>query len=444
MQGRINRQCMTLQVLTSVLAILIATVSHAQSAGEKAAESYVAEVIAAGDIYAGGGRKYYTVGRVEAGQRVVVRGELFQWYNIVPPAGVYSYMTKGYVDATGDGRRGVVNRAHSDFTAASLDGPGVSYVRQSFLDKGAIVTIVAEEGSYYKIEPPAGTIVWLPPNSLRKLEGVSVDAVLNPAAQGGNQEATSTTVKPEPKPVETTPVTPEVTEAAEPVMEEVTVPSVAEETTPESATTAESDTAITTTDDAAPTVESTTPAVRSIYELNVKAESPAVQALEAKLLEAGRKPLQDQPLESLIADYTQASKQADLPALDQRLIGARIEQLTRQSEVAALLKSLKQTQDTIGDSKVAVEEAPQPRPRTAYTAVGQLLASGVYDGQSAPLLYRVVEPANLRTIAYVRPGKTFDTNSSLGKLVGVIGSSTYDPALRLRVLDVEELDILDN
>jgi uncharacterized protein YgiM (DUF1202 family) len=459
MQGRINRQCLSLQCVAVMVALLSATLCFAQTA-DKAAESYVGEIVAANgtDIYAGGGKQFYTVGKVEAGQRVVVRGELFQWYRIVPPAGVYSYVTKSLVDATGDGRRGVVNRPRAEVTSASIDGPGVSYSRQAFLDKGDIVTIVAEEGSFYKIEPPADAIVWLPPNSVRKVEGVSVDSILKPTAD--TKKPPVETAKPPvaEAPVETVSAPPppavnDVVEAPAPGDGEPMAPvSEAGTTTPdvtdegvemvdETVTTpAGSNTAISTAESTPPAVEQGPP---SVYAISVKAESPAVQALEAQLLDAGRKPLEEQPLEQLLAGYADVLQKGGLSVLDQRLVGARIEQMTRQAEVAKLLKSLKQTQETVATSTVAVVEPPKPRPRTAYDAVGQLLASGVFDGQSAPLLFRVVEPANLRTIAYIRPGKNFDTQGSLGRIVGVIGNTQYDPTLKLRVLDVEEIDVLE-
>lgn len=456
MQGRINRQCLGLQCVAVMVALLSATVCFAQTA-EKAAESYVGEVVAAGgtDIYAGGGKQFYTVGKVEAGQRVVVRGELFQWYRIVPPAGVYSYVTKSLVDATGDGRRGVVNRPRAEVTSASIDGPGVSYSRQAFLDKGAIVTIVAEEGSFYKIEPPADAIVWLPPNSVRKVEGVSVDSILKPKADTTKppvQAATPPATEATAETVATPTVETEVVETPA-AGESETMPPASEVVTATPDVTVDSTESVDETDTtpagsntAISTVEPTPAEVEgppSVYAISVKAESPAVQALEAQLLDAGRKPLEEQPLEQLLAGYADALQKGGLSVLDQRIVGARIEQMTRQAEVAKLLKSLKQTQETVATSTVAVVEPPKPRPRTAYNAVGQLLASGVYDGQSAPLLFRVVEPANLRTIAYVRPGKNFDTQGSLGRIVGVIGNTQYDPTLKLRVLDVEEIDVLE-
>ncbi len=45
--------------------------------------------------------------------------------------------------------------------------------------------------------------------------------------------------------------------------------------------------------------------------------------------------------------------------------------------------------------------------------VGQLLASGVYNGDSGPRLFRLVEPASERTLAYVQPGQ-FDSACVLG------------------------------
>ena len=87
------------------------------------------------------------------------------------------------------------------------------------------------------------------------------------------------------------------------------------------------------------------------------------------------------------------------------------------------------------------EPDPDAEPPT-YDAVGRLLASSVYDGRTLPRMYRLVDQATGRSLAYVRPESPVDTTPYLGRLVGIIGETAYDPALKLSVIAVDEIDPL--
>ena len=121
---------------------------------------------------AGSGRTFYIVGSVPKDTKVQVEDVLFGWNKIAAPQGMFSYISKAFVDAKGDGKTGQVNRDRAPVTAASLDGPGDSYRQQLELGKNDQVTIVGEEGSFYKILPPAiegkTAYVYLPPGSVRR------------------------------------------------------------------------------------------------------------------------------------------------------------------------------------------------------------------------------------------------------------------------------------
>ncbi|MEZ6242198.1 MAG: hypothetical protein R3B57_04070 [Phycisphaerales bacterium] len=82
----------------------------------------------------------------------------------------------------------------------------------------------------------------------------------------------------------------------------------------------------------------------------------------------------------------------------------------------------------------------------SYVVVGRLAPSAVYDGQRLPLMYRVqsVDPVlGPRTIAYVRPAPGQDLAPNLGQIVGVVGQSVDDEALRLRIVRPERVDALN-
>ncbi|MEM8876150.1 MAG: aminotransferase class V-fold PLP-dependent enzyme, partial [Planctomycetota bacterium] len=90
------------------------------------------------------------------------------WYQIRVPEGVTSYVSKAFVNAQGDGETGTINQDRTPVKAASLRGPGESYREQLLLSKDDTVTILAEEGNYYKVVSPKDAFVFIPAGTLRK------------------------------------------------------------------------------------------------------------------------------------------------------------------------------------------------------------------------------------------------------------------------------------
>ena len=121
-------------------------------------------------IRAGAGRAYYVVGELKKGTIVNVDEVIFGWNKIVSPAGVHSYISKMYVDAKGNGDVGYVNTDRVEVKAGSIKGPGESYRGQVQLNRGDSVDILQEEGSFYRITPPKGAYVFLPPGSVRRAD----------------------------------------------------------------------------------------------------------------------------------------------------------------------------------------------------------------------------------------------------------------------------------
>ena len=102
-----------------------------------------------------------------AGDRVRVDEVFFEWYKIAATPHTFSYVSKAFVNAEGDGKLGVINKDRTPVKAASINGPGESYRRQLDLMKDDTVKIVGEEGSFYQIVPFTDSYVFLPPQSVR-------------------------------------------------------------------------------------------------------------------------------------------------------------------------------------------------------------------------------------------------------------------------------------
>jgi len=79
-----------------------------------------------------------------------------------------------------------------------------------------------------------------------------------------------------------------------------------------------------------------------------------------------------------------------------------------------------------------------------YTAVGRLNASAIYDGRRLPMLFRLQEPGEGPTIAYVVPSSAMPLGEYTGQLVGVVGRTRYDEGLRLNLITPERIEILSD
>src|SRR5690606_33244468 len=92
--------------------LLAAAMSVTASAQEV---PFIGEVIQDGvQARCGAAHRYYVVGNLEKGARVHVDEIFYGWIKIKPPEGVYSYISKAFVDAKGDGKTGVVTADDQD------------------------------------------------------------------------------------------------------------------------------------------------------------------------------------------------------------------------------------------------------------------------------------------------------------------------------------------
>lgn len=429
-------------------------------------------------VRAGAGRAYYIVGELDQGAVVSVEEVIFGWNKIGPPGDVYSYVQKVWVDQKGAGGVGIVNNDRTEVKAGSLKGPGESYRGQLVLNKGDRVEILGEEGNFWKIRPPQGAYVFLPPGSVRRANpgeigsGNAKPAI--PAPAGSEPEiiepdaerpaAPVATVPPTqpvtPPPAPETPVAPPTPTPAVVVEAPPTPPTVAAdpEMTPPATTdveVAEAPTPATTTTTAAQAPEAPatpeaplTPAQQEQVASQVapggagfdsRATSERLRALESKMLPEFAKPLEEQPIAEMIREYEIINRQP-LPAVDRQIVRMRLAALKRNQGYAETLKQIRETQQNLTPAE-EVQQIIEATP--SYDAVGRLLASSVYNGQNLPLRFRLVDPSSGRTLAWVQPGGVVEPRQHLGRLVGVVGSQEYDPGVKANVLAASRIDVLE-
>ena len=406
------------------------------------------------EVRAGAGETFYLVGQLERGSRVSVEEVIFGWSKIVAPPNTYSYVAKDAIVASPDGTIGTVQADRTAARAASLGGPVDSFRRQIYLLKDDQVQIVEQVDQFYKILPPQGAFVFLPPDTLRRLTSKEIDASLtfgsdtNPDTPDRQDSADmlppaaptpSAAVEPDPTPQGPILIGWEKPAQAQPDQD------LADMATP--AASQDSPTAVAAEVSSKPEVDPAPQVVQAELERAMAREallSAHVVAAEKRMQIALEQPLEDQPIDELLSVYERLWQQPDLSLNDRRTVAARLQYLRRNAAVIQALQRISTAKrhgaaqvHTAGASSSTVDTRP-----VRYSVMGQLVASGVYDGRKLPRLYRILDTGSHRTVAYVRPGPALHPGSKLGRYVGVVGSSQYDPALRLDVIDATRIDVL--
>lgn len=447
------------------------------------------------EVRAGPGRAYYVVDTLERGDRVRVVQTLYDWSKIEAPASSFSYISQAFVNARGDGSVGVVNTDRQEVKAGSLQGPGVSYKTQAMLNRGDEVKILATEGDYYKIEPPDNAFVYLPPGSLRpagprddappreatRPRDAGADPDADERAAEDRAEARPTSAEPS----ERDPVATRDAEPSDSADDEDSPVARAEDDATRSGTNPEAGAGAGAAsqdepgdepasgepagededdaDDAASVTLSREgrdqePGEMEIdiakgQDIDVVTETTALAELEARAIPELKKPVEEQPIQDLLAAYRSLRDREDveLTPSERQLVSLRIAVLQRNLQLREALAKIEASQQAEEEPPAATRDAGEaespeapPRDRVAardFDAVGKLLASSVYDGRSLPRMYRLVDPTARRTLAYLAPADV-DARAMLGKLVGVRGESQYDPSLKLRIFEVESIEVL--
>ncbi len=408
-------------------------------------------------IHSGAGRAYYSVGTLKKGDVVQVEEVFHHWHKIVPPKGVYSYISKGFVNAQGDGSKGVVNRDRAEVKAANVRGPAQSYRGQTELSEGDTVTIVGEEGSFYKITPPANAYVYLEPTAVQR--ATEIGGATEPVKPVDMTDTTKPTepVKPtEPRePAEPTEPT-EPTDPAEPAdpvkpvdpidpgdpMDPVKPVEPVDPTDP--AGPADPVDPIPPADPAEPIGPIEEPGDGDMTKGGDVVAVPDmasadVRTLDAKMVPLFSLPLEEQPLDQMRAAYQKFEGDESLSTSDRRVIRLRLAAIAHNQKVLSAIQQSDATLASLQEQRAELEKIDA----NTFDAVGILRASSVYDGKKMPLMYRLVDPTTQRTKAYVTANRTVDPSGMLGQLVGVKGVGTLDRATNLTVIEPSRITPLE-
>ena len=167
---------------------------------------YMAEIT--GDnvyIRSGPGTNFYDCGKLNKGDQVKVMKRQFSWACIVPPQGIFSWISVQYVSI--DSANPTVGTVTGDrvrvYAGSDFRKPLHSMTLQGKLDKGDKVKLLGEElDDYYKIAPPSFAYLWVSANFTKPIKVVA--PIVEPTIVEPTTEPNET-----PKEVVPEPVSPE-------------------------------------------------------------------------------------------------------------------------------------------------------------------------------------------------------------------------------------------
>jgi uncharacterized protein YgiM (DUF1202 family) len=357
-------------------------------------------------VRSGPGEGYYATQKLDKGATITVVGIKFDWLKIVPPEGSYSYVGSVFIDRSGDGSVGRVNRNDVNVRAGSLLNAMKTTV-QTRLNAGDEVQIIGKEDEYLKIKPPEGSYLYVNKQFVDPVRAIAGDT---------NAPAPLLTETPTTQPASVasasaTPVAPAT--AVKP-----TAPSI--------------DVA------AAPTTQPAQASGVATTQPVAVAPQPTAEDLfgkyEAEFDTTSKQPLADQNITQLTTEYQSIAKADGLSDTLRTVVQFRILEARKLETESAQKELALQAEQQELSERLKTEDVE------IYTAVGTLQPSSLQLGGA--LLYRLTDPATGRTVIYIR---TSDEKVAglMGQFVGVKGDANTDPQLSLKVVQPTAIDPVD-
>lgn len=386
---------------------------------ETSAYTFSGEVKADGvKVLSGANETDYPVIRVNKGTRLTVVGMKNDWLKIEPPEGAFCLVPQAFINKSGSGNTGRVIDNPAVVRIGSSVLPAARHKVPMRLDPGTEVQILGTDNEYYKIVPPKGVYLYVDKNS--------VDPVRRLNAPAGADNAAKPTVKDAPGTVSET-----TTAAPGSAAEMPVVPAAPQPGQPDKdrfVVRAEAPTEAPTTQQAAVADQ-----VRELQEKLV--------AVEDKYAAETKKDISEQPIGDLLKEYEALLANPALPPNARRVAEFRASSLKVRQETLAQIAEAKKTQAEMAAKQAEMEKQRQlltakvaETQTKRYAAVGRLAPSSlVAAGQP---LYRLVDPANGRTILYVRPsaGKPV---AGLNQFVGLNGNVVKDESMKITYIEPE-------
>lgn len=357
-------------------------------------------------VRSGPSENNYPTMKLDKGAMVTVVGISYDWLKVLPPEGSFCYVSKAFVQKRGDGSVGRVMKANLSVRAGSAMSSLKTMV-QTNLNIGEDVEIVRDDGEYFIIKPPAGAYVYINKKDVDPVRPLNADTA-HPASDTGSADGSAVAAPSGDQP------------SIEPGTGTV----------------------------AGGSDNTTGPAVSPVAsEASTKAQVQ-FDKLDADLRAASAKPLAQQPLADLKKQYEQLIAGNQLPGSLQQLAQQRLALIDQQIKALADLDKIRSEHEAMNQKQKALQaEQNELQERLAshdvqvYAAVGTLWPSSLQVGTGGTL-YRLTDPANGRTLVYVRSDDPTIANMA-GQFIGVQGKVLTDAQLGLQVISAAGFHAVD-
>lgn len=418
-------------------------------------------------VRSGPGVNYYPSTKLNAGDRVVVLGERFGWYQIVPPAKCFSYIDMAMVEKQPGGKTGKVVQ-DKVYVRAGSDLETRKTSTQVVLNKGEMVNILGEADGFYKIKPPPGASLWISKPYVETVPDRLKTGIVERHATG--PKPSEMPARPPAAPTQTAGSTPVPADAgAAPPAGAVVIPpeadGMAEPTGDDDLS--ESDIVEEFVDEvarpaAAPPSE-TTPSRSASgaapQGAGAKSEKPGemtapaaarwsamLTVLESELRVAVQGQPEEQSLTALQAKYSEIATQTDDQVSAQvaqiriRQLGELIELQGGRARIVADVQDLETFRASMDQKRQEIRSRRIAAVFQKYDLEGELRQSYAFAPEKNR--YRLVDPSNQTTIAYVDIPSTVPTKPDelIGQLVGIRASSVrFNPATQVPIAVATEV-----
>lgn len=477
-------------IAISVTGILL--VSAAQAIGQTPGFPWEGEV-SGSNVYvrSGAGANWYPTMKLNAGDRILVLGDKFGWYQITPPQGSFSYIDMAMVERKPGDKVGTVKQDKVYVRAGSAIEQRKS-ATQVVLNKGSTVEILGEAQGFFKIAPPPGATLYISKQYVKPIEAKLTTGMVerylsnSPPPAPAEQTADASSAKSETPvpaeaklaPLEPSPTGDQVAQGASP--DSVTIPPPLEEAAGDAAakdpslaqaadasgTTPDSTGAAmpASTDGTKPTVAAE--AKPSAQKLATNAKKPVLEPVsskqtaapagkvepgsaryeamlamcESELVSLLSKPLEEQDATSLVKRYEEIASQTTeyIPA---EVAKIRVRQLKNRMSLRDEHVALKPIENDLAQYRAGMdaERMRIMRKRTeaileTYDLEGELRRSLAFGPENRR--FRLVDPATDSTVAYVDIPRSVDENPEhlIGRFVGIRAAGrTFSPSARVPI-----------
>ena len=354
-------------------------------------------------VRAGAGEDRTPLVKLDRGASVVTVGLEGDWLKILPPEGTYLTFPKASVERRGGGDVGrVVKQGYARFGSAITKQ---AYDPAATLVPGADVRIVGGNDDSWYIAPPAGVYAYIRRQDVAPGERVSVVE----QAGGG---------------LKIVPYRPEQQSAMVPPKRPET-----EEFHPGASP---------------PRTVQSAPATRPASQPVDSAVVAQLKQAETQFMSASTRPIGEQPIDAMMGEYRKIADASPEKSPTRQIANYRLEVLKSrrdaQQELNAAMAAQQQgatTRQALGAEGQELQQRAAASNVEVYAAVGELRASSLQLGDRP--LYRLTDPANGRTVVYVRSADPHLASMS-GQFVGVRGDLVDDTRMNLKYVNADAVE----